>query len=172
MRDGEPTIRQAVSRADYAAFGEVCRDYVQWCRQRYADMPWFVEAVFGHQSFGGELEMLAAKYGPPDGRTLIAELDGEVVAGVACHRFADGVCELKRLYVGEDARGHGLGRRLTEAMMALARDDGYSTMVLDTADRLTEAISLYRTTGFEPVPAYQAYPEALLPHLVFMERRL
>lgn len=170
--EGAPDIRLAESAADYAAFGELCRAYFVWCRARYRDMPWFVDEVFGQQSFDEELNVLAAKYGPPEGRTMIAVRDGKVVAGGAYHALADGVCELKRLFVDDQARGHGLGRRLTDALAASARADGYGLMRLDTAHLLTEAIGMYESMGFTRIAPYRAYPDRLMPYLVFMERPL
>ena len=172
MTPGGATLRLAASDADYASFGEVCRAYVTWSRERYRDMPWFVEEVFGHQALDGELKVLPAKYGPPDGRVMVAEADGHIVAGGAYRRTDAATCELKRLYVTDLARSHGLGRRLTEALVSAARADGFTTMKLDTGDRLSEAIALYASMGFRRIEPYHAYPERLLPHLVFMERTL
>ena len=174
MADDEtaPTLRFAASASDYEAFGQLCRAYVDWCRGRYADMPWFFEAVFGHQGLEEELQILPQKYGPPSGRTLLALRGGVVVAAGAWRRWSDTVCELKRLYVTDAARGLGLGRRLTDALAASARADGFATMQLDTADRFAEAIALYESMGFAHVPPYQAYPDRLTPHLVFMARDL
>jgi GNAT superfamily N-acetyltransferase len=170
--EGAPNIRLAATAADYEAFGEVCRAYLDWCRDRYREMPWFVDEVFGHQAFEDELKLLATKYGPPAGRVMIAELDGEVVAGGAYRKLSDGVCELKRLYVTDAARGHGLGRRLTEALMAQTRADGFTLMRLDTAHLLKEAITMYGAMGFTRIPPYLDYPDRLMPYLVFMERAL
>ena len=167
-----PDIRLAESAVDYEAFGEVCRAYFAWCRARYSEMPWFVDEVFGQQSFDAELTVLAAKYGPPAGRTMLAVRDGQVVAGGAYHQLADGVCELKRLYVTDQARGLGLGRKLTDALTASARADGYRLMRLDTAHLLKEAISMYDSMGFHRIPPYRDYPARLMPYLVFMERPL
>lgn len=167
-----PVIRFAETAADYDAFGEVCRAYVDWCRERYRDMPWFVEEVFGHQSFDEELKALAAKYGPPAGRTLIAVADGKVVAGGAHHAMSDGICELKRLYVTDAARGLGLGRKLSNALIASARADGFNLIRLDTAHLLTEAIAMYDSMGFSRIAPYRDYPAHLAPYLVFMERPL
>lgn len=168
----EPTIRLAESAEDYAAFGAICRDYVDWCRGRYREIPWLVEEVFGYQSLDAELLMLAEKYGPPKGRTMIVERDGEVLAGGAYRRFSDTDCELKRLYVSDRAQGLGLGRKLTEALMASARADGFAVMKLDTGKLMNEAIALYGAMGFVEVEPYQQYPDKLTPYLMFMERRL
>jgi ribosomal protein S18 acetylase RimI-like enzyme len=170
--DDTPRIRFAETAADYAAFGGLCRAYFAWCRARYSEMPWFVDEVFGQQSFDEELKVLATKYGPPTARTMLAMRGGQALAGGAYHQLADGVCELKRLYVRDEARGLGLGRRLTDALIAAARTDGYRMMRLDTAHLLNEAIAMYESMGFRRIAPYRDYPARLTPYLVFMERPL
>lgn len=165
-------LMTATSPADFGAFGGLCRDYVEWCRERYRDMPWFVEEVFGYQALEVELEGLAQKYGPPAGRTMLVRGDDGVVAGGAYRRLSDTVCELKRLYVANGAKGSGLGRKLSIALISAAKSDGYITMQLDTGNRLTEAVSMYESMGFNHIKPYQEYPERLMPHLVFMEKAL
>jgi GNAT superfamily N-acetyltransferase len=125
--------------------------------------------VFGYQSLDAELQALADRYGPPNGRTLIATLEGRVVAGGAWRRSGDAVCELKRVYVTDAARGHGLGRKLCEALMASARAEGFTRMQLDTGDRMTEALALYDRLGFQSIAPYNTYPARLLEHMVFLE---
>ena len=165
-------IRPAETAEDYRAFGDLCRAYIDWCRERYASIPWFVEEVFGHQSFDDEQRDLPVKYGPPKGRTLLAEVDGTIVACGAWQTLEDGVCELKRIFVSEAARGHGLGRKLTQALMDDARAKGFRTVRLDSAKLLHEAIALYHGMGFKDRSPYLDYPQRFLPHLVFMERAL
>jgi GNAT superfamily N-acetyltransferase len=167
-----PIIRPAETAADYRAFADLCRAYIDWCCERYAAIPWFVEEVFGHQSFDDEQRELPIKYGPPKGRTLLAELDGAIVAGGAYHRLEDGVCEIKRLFVSDAARGHGLGRKLAQALMNAARAEGYTIARLDTATLLHEAIALYHGLGFKDRSPYLDYPERFAPHIIFMERAL
>lgn len=166
----EPTISPAETPEDFQAFGSVCRAYVEWCRERYRDMPWFVEEVFGYQALEDELTGLAQKYGQPAGRTMLAVGKDGVVAGGAYRRLSDTVCELKRLFVTDKARGFGIGRKLSDALISAAVSDGYITMQLDTGNRLTEAISMYQSMGFEHIPPYHEYPERLMPYLVFMEK--
>ena len=64
------------------------------------------------QNFERELNNLAADYGPPGGRLLLASAAGEPGGGVGVRKLADGVCEMKRLYVRPRARGTGLGRSI------------------------------------------------------------
>jgi GNAT superfamily N-acetyltransferase len=125
-----------------------------------------------YQALDEELKGLAQKYGPPVGRTMLVFGEGGVVAGGAYRRLSDTDCELKRLFVTDGARGHSLGRKLSDALIGAAIADGYATMKLDTGNRLTEAISMYESMGFAHIDPYQEYPEQLMPYLVFMERPL
>ncbi len=161
-------IYTATTASDYAAFATLVTEYVEWSRKRYAADAWFVEQVFGYQSLDAELLTLAAKYGPPNGKTLLASRDGQVVGAGAYRRLADGTCEMKRLYVGQQSHGHGTGRKLCEALIASAREEGFPLMRLDTGNLLKEAISLYHSIGFRDCPPYRQYPEKLMPYLVFM----
>jgi GNAT superfamily N-acetyltransferase len=168
----ETTLVTAQSPQDFEAFAGVCRHYAVWCRGRYCDMPWFVEEVFGHQALEDELTQLAQKYGQPAGRTLLLQGPRGIVGGGAYRRLSDTDCELKRLYVTDEVRGSGLGRKLSDALIAAAIADGYTRMKLDTGNRLTEAIAMYKSMGFEHAEPYHDYPERLMPYLVFMSRSL
>jgi ribosomal protein S18 acetylase RimI-like enzyme len=131
-----------------------------------------MEKVLAHQSLDRELETLAARYSPPDGRAFLAR-QKDVICGVgAYHRFDDHSCEMKRLFVPPAFHGRGIGRKLAGLLISEATADGYDLMRLDTARHLKEAIGMYEKLGFRRCPPYQIYPPELLPHLVFMERPL
>ncbi len=166
------SIEPAQSAQEYAEFAALIGEYVGWCRARFADDPWFVDAVFGHQALDGELAALPQAYGPPNGLTLIARKGGEAVGAGAYRRIGDGVCEMKRLYVPLRYQGLGLGRLLASSLIAAARAEGYTLMRLDSGRRHHEAIALYERLGFAPCPPYHDYPAQFMDYLVFMEREL
>ena len=68
--------------------------------------------------------------------------------------------EVKHLFVSPAARGSGIGRRLLNRLEAHAREQGADWLVLDTNRSLTAAGGLYRSAGFEPVPAFNDNPNA------------
>jgi GNAT superfamily N-acetyltransferase len=168
----EPVIRLVQSPEEYVAFASLCRAYRDWCRVRYSEIPTFTDDVFDHQSLDAELEAIESIYGPPNARTMIALIDHDIVAAGAWRRTSDSVCELKRVFATERARGRGLGRRLTNALIASARECGFATMQLDTGRLHAEALAMYEAMGFKRIPPYKMYPEHLMPHFVFMEKSI
>lgn len=114
------------------------------------------------QGFEQELANLPGDYAPPGGDLLMALVDGEP-AGCCAFRplhTADypNACEMKRLYVEPAFRGLGLGRLLAERTLELARQAGYTAMLLDTLSDMEAARSLYQELGFVEVPPYYHNP--------------
>lgn len=106
------------------------------------------------QNFDHELDHFEEEYGPPHGRFFLEPGKG----CVGLRRFADGVGEMKRLYVVPAARGEGLGAKLARAVIDAARTLGYRRLVLDTLPDMQAAQALYRSLGFREVSAYRYNP--------------
>ena len=68
--------------------------------------------------------------------------------------------EVKRMWIDPDWRGLGLGRRLLAHLEALAVARGARRIVLDTNERLSEAIAMYEAMGYEPTERYNDNPYA------------
>ena len=121
------------------------------------------------QGFQDELETLPGKYGRPDGRLYLAYSGEEVSGCVGFRKIADGVCEMKRLYVRPEYRGEKIGRILAEKTVVVARETGYRIMRLDTLNTMHEAIGLYESLGFRRTEPYYSNPH---PSAVYMELNL
>lgn len=100
----------------------------------------------------------AAMFEPPDGVFLVVrDDDGRAVACGGICRIDELRAELKRMYVLPEERGRGLGRLVLERLEAAARNLGYTGVVLETGELQTEALGLYRSAGYEPIPCYGIY---------------
>jgi len=122
------------------------------------------------QSFEAELEDPLEKYGEPAGDLILAYWDEEVAGCIAMTPMKEeGVCEMKRLYVKPGFRNKKIGRQLSEMLIELARSKNYTTMRLDTLQKLEPAIKLYHSLGFKNISAYYHNP---LPGVVYMEKQL
>ena len=119
------------------------------------------------QAFADELRSLPGNYVPPHGGLFLAIVEGEPAGCVALRPLGTaGVAELKRLYVRPQARGHGLGRSLTERAIRRAIEAGFSRIRLDTLPTMVDAQRLYRQLGFKEIAPYTFNP---LPGVTYME---
>jgi len=138
---------------------------------RPGDLGWVVqmhgELYAREYGFNEEFEALvadiAAKYlrdfDPAGEKGWIAEVDGERAGSVFLVRQSATVAKLRLLIVRPEARGLGLGTRLTDECIAFARARGYRRIVLWTQGILTAARSIYASRGFvlkdsEPYTAF------------------
>jgi GNAT superfamily N-acetyltransferase len=121
------------------------------------------------QNFDKEVNGLPGDYALPQGRLLLATFESMVAGCVALKRISDEVCEMKRLYVRSELRGKGIGKRLTTDLMEQARAIGYTQMRLDTLPLMKEAITLYRSLGFESIAPFR---DLAVPGALFMQARL
>lgn len=111
------------------------------------------------QNFDQEMATFPGCYGEPEGALMLARVDGMPAGAVGLRlqkRDADigVICEMKRLYVCDDFRGLGLGRKLAEAIIRQGANIGYAAMRLDTVAAMSEAIGLYRSMGFQEIDPY------------------
>jgi putative acetyltransferase len=105
----------------------------------------------------------------PSVRFVVARIDGRAAGCGAVRR--DGVeGELKRMFVADWARGHGLGRAILSELEVTASADGLSVVRLETGVRNHEALALYRRAGYREIGPFGSYgPD---PLSVFMEKIL
>jgi GNAT superfamily N-acetyltransferase len=131
---------------------------VTWCfEQYYAELGRRFEAGFNPAlSISAEAHELM----PPSGLVLLARLREEAVGCGAVKFHESAPAEIKRMWVSPRARGLGVGRRILEALECYARDAGVTVLHLETNRALTEAIRLYRESGYREVPPFNDEPYA------------
>lgn len=121
------------------------------------------------QGFAAELAVLPGRYAQPDGALFLLVDDAGPAGCVALRPLADGVCEMKRLFIRPDRRGLGYGRLLADAVIAEARRIGYTRMRLDTVPGMDAAQALYTALGFAPIAPYCCNP---IDGAMFLEKTL
>jgi amino-acid N-acetyltransferase len=80
---------------------------------------------------------------------LVAEPAGGMITGCgALHVMWEDLAEIRTLAVDESSRGHGIGRRLVEAMVAAARELGVQRVFV-----LTFEVDFFAGQGFDEIRA-------------------
>lgn len=130
----------------------------RWCIDQYfAELNARFESGFDPgRSISADVDELT----PPAGAILIARMRGRPIGCGALKFHAHKPAELKRMWVAPEARGLGIGRRLLVELERYAKQAGVRKLRLETNGSLTEAISLYRRSGFREVPAFNDEPYA------------
>ena len=147
MHAGRWEILKVASGEPLSWFKELASEYV-------SSLPFELD----FEDFARELRELPGDYAPPGGLLIVAVWDGNPAGCVALRPFDGKTCEMKRMYVRPEFRGHGLGRAIAERAVAEARRIGYEKMRLDTVASLKEANRMYEGMGFREIAPYRHNP--------------
>ena len=101
-----------------------------------------------------------ARFTAPDGVFVVVRECGEAIGCGGIRRLQDARFEVKHLWIRPLARGRGLGRALLRELERRALRLGATELVLDTNASLEAAGELYRSSGYEAMPAYNGNPNA------------
>jgi putative acetyltransferase len=147
-------IKPCEKDSDFLFAQQLVKDYIRWLN---------IDLSF--QDIDKELSLLSSMYGPPNGLFLLAWHEDELAGGVGLRMLDPAVCEMKRLYVYDQFKNKGIGRRLCIALIQKARNLGYEKMRLDTLDRMKAAIGLYDSLGFKEIEPYRFNPDPTTKYL-------
>jgi GNAT superfamily N-acetyltransferase len=118
------------------------------------------------QNFEKEISDLSAQYSEPTGCIILCYENDKPIGCVGLRKFAEDVCEMKRLYLRKEAHGKGIGRVLANKIIEKAKELGYKKMQLDTIETMKEAIALYKSMGFKEISPYRFNP---VQGVIYME---
>src|SRR5215472_4334786 len=132
-------------------------------------------------------EVLSAEYPPeqrhglrlealfqPHIRFFVARWDG-VAVGCGGVALFDDFAEVKRMYVREGARGHGVAEAVLARLEDEARAAGLDLLRLETGTRQLAALRFYERAGFHRCAAFGDYatmPSFSIATSVFLEKPL
>ena len=158
-------VAPAIWPADSGDVRRLIHEYVEWLAAAVG-----VEPAEAQPSLLQELEAIEQWYAPPNGRMILARIDGMATGIAGVHMLERHLAELKRVYLRPGARGRDLGRRMTEAAIREARRLGAKRIVLETQPEVMPAAQrIYRERGFRPIPRYS---EMEVEGVIAMELRL
>lgn len=108
---------------------------------------------------------------------LVADRDGDLLGFAALSPYSHrrcyrGVAE-ESVYVGEDARGQGVGRALLDTLVARAEEDGYWTLLAGIFPENAASLALHLRCGFRVVGTHVGLGErdGVWRDVLWLERR-
>ena len=133
-----------------------------------ADAQWCFDQYFGELNarfdagFDPALSISAdaQELTPPFGMLVIARLRGKPIGCGALKFHHAAPAELKRMWIAPSVRGLGVGRRLLGELERHACKKGVAVLRLETNRALSEAVNLYRYSGYIEVDPFNNEPYA------------
>jgi DNA-binding MarR family transcriptional regulator/GNAT superfamily N-acetyltransferase len=103
---------------------------------------------------GRSLHPDTREFAEPTGLFVLARLHGRAVGCGAVLFHDDEPAYIKRMWVDDTVRGMGVGRRILVVLEQAAREHGAASVTLETNASLTEAIAMYRASGYVEVAPF------------------
>ena len=92
----------------------------------------------------------------------IAENKKEIIGTIALKKIDKNWVKLKRMYVKEDYQKKGIGKKLLEKALKLAKNKNYKKVILTTYPKMKNAVEFYKKQGFnivkKPSNKFFTYP--------------
>ena len=109
------------------------------------------ESIAYHESRGElkDMDNIQKNYFENGGIFLVLEDEAGIIGTGAIRQLQDKICELKRLWLLTEYHGKGLGYRMLQELLAVAREMGYEHIRLETdAIFQKRAVEFYKKLGF------------------------
>ena len=86
------------------------------------------------------------------GKVFFARYGDEIIGTVALIKVSETVFEMAKMAVKPDFRGLGAGEKLGRHLLEEAKKAGCTLLFLESNQKLTPALTLYKKLGFVEVP--------------------
>ena len=133
-------------------------EYIQWLNQ---------DLCF--QNIDDELNNFPQKYKEPEGTFIIAKTNNIIIGCVGIRKMENKICEMKRLFVNDNYKGKGIGKKLVEKIIEEAKIKNYKKIRLDTLNTMKTALDIYYKNGFYIIEPYYNNPNN---NVVYLEKIL
>ena len=88
---------------------------------------------------------------------IIATIDNKPVGCGAMKAYDSDTMEIKRMFVPIEMRGKGIAVHILKNLEKWAKEMNYSKCILETGNKMLEAIRLYEKSNYKVVPNYGQY---------------
>ena len=107
----------------------------------------------------GETNEFFAQYNKIDQikNVIIATIDDKPVGCGAMKAYDSDTMEIKRMFVPIEMRGKGIAVHILKNLEKWAKEMNYSKCILETGNKMPEAIRLYEKSNYKVVPNYGQY---------------
>lgn len=123
------------------------------------------------------------RYLESGGEFLVGELDNQIVATGAfrppdgflletLESIPEGAVELKQMHVAPDHQRQGYGQQILNTLQQRAREEGHTTLLLETTGLQSAAQHFYEANGFEEVTTKAVEAEGRAFDVVFYQKAL
>lgn len=90
--------------------------------------------------------------------TVVVAYQDNLPVGCGCFKpFDMKAIEIKRVFVQPEHRGKGIAKSILQELERWALESGYSTVVLETGIKQTDALQFYSHSGYEHIDNYGHY---------------
>ena len=141
-------VRAVRSSEEIADAAKLMQGLVDANKALYSDDLATIEEYYRGSWFFDEAPQIPIEYRPPQGDVLVAYIDGKSAGTVAIHRMDSDHCELRSMFVAPQYRKRGVAAALSDAVIELAKTQGYKVVRLTTGGRQVAARRLYERLGF------------------------
>ncbi len=107
----------------------------------------------------GDTNDFFAQYNKIDliNNVVVAYVNNEAVGCGAIKFYDNQTMEIKRMFVPKYQRGKGVAVLVLQNLELWAKELGYKKCILETGDKMHEAIGLYKKCHFKVIPNYGQY---------------
>ena len=152
------TLKKVITEDEILGAKKLILEYIQWLNQDLS-----------FQNIDDELSNFPQKYKEPEGSFIIAKENNDVIGCVGFTNIGDKICEMKRLFVNDNYKGKGIGKKLVEKIIEYAKLKKYKIIRLDTINTMEAALNLYYKIGFYEIEPYYNNPHN---DIVYLEKML
>ncbi|MGZ3778254.1 MAG: GNAT family N-acetyltransferase [Mucilaginibacter sp.] len=111
-----------------------------------------------HEKYG-DLQLVYDKYNQISNLdTVVIAYVNDIPSGCGCFKKFDyKTVEIKRMFVKQEERKLGIASSVLGELEIWAKENGFSSVVLETGSKQQEAMAFYKKQGYDTIPNYGPY---------------